>query len=287
MEEHSLENIRHDSIRKIFGCITAAEQVSRLEISNDTGLSLMSVGKITDMLAEKGVIVYAKSDNNCVGRKAKKISLADGLYELVIELKADVITAVFLDLCLCESRSFDFSIGTECKKTKAFNDFFGELMSYLFENNLIGTLIGVGVVYDAPSDADVAAELAEECKKQLSLSACVSVNALSAKAHAAALSVPEAEKVIYFGIADGGINGAVVHARSSLNIELGFIRCTDINELDIALSAVISFTAPDAVYCELGGHFEKKDLVIVDKNRACTLLRRGAAHCVREEYLFS
>ena len=59
MEEHSLENIRHDSIRKIFGCITAAEQVSRLEISNDTGLSLMTVGKITDMLAEKGVIVYA------------------------------------------------------------------------------------------------------------------------------------------------------------------------------------------------------------------------------------
>ena len=53
MEKYSLGSIKRDSIRRVFAVIEKEESVSRLAISKETGLSLMTVGKIADAFAEK------------------------------------------------------------------------------------------------------------------------------------------------------------------------------------------------------------------------------------------
>lgn len=62
MERVSLYSIMSDSIKNIYSIISESDNISRLEISRKTSLSLMTVGKVVDSLLELGVIRQIKKN---------------------------------------------------------------------------------------------------------------------------------------------------------------------------------------------------------------------------------
>ncbi|MBQ7822252.1 MAG: hypothetical protein IJ391_08230 [Clostridia bacterium] len=278
MEEYSLEGIRHDSIRRVFACIPKKGQISRHEISGMTGLSLMTVGKITDTLLEKGVVTYAKSDSHSVGRKARHISLAHEKHILVLELDGGSVRASFADTSLCER--FSFTYQQDRQGTDLTDGFMGELMPFIFENGLVGTLVGVGITYDGADGLVLAQQLADVCKNMLSLSILCVSESLCAKVRAAS----EGKKVLYFVRSDGGVRAAVYKN----SVECGSpIRADNEHDMGIAVRAVINFVLPDKVCFEFENNFDFKNAVTVGKEKASMLARIGISEAVREAYLLT
>lgn len=139
MEENSLALIKKDSIRKIFGCITEKADISRLEISEKTGLSLMTVGKIADALSDKKIIVSEKTTAKNVGRKAKNISLAPGAYFAVLDSLDDALTFSV----------YSSALEPVASVSELPDSFFPAIKLFLMESGLAGKILAIGALSDA------------------------------------------------------------------------------------------------------------------------------------------
>ena len=86
MERINLSSIKKESVRAIFHAITGKDQISRAEIAELTGLSLMTVGKVVDALLERHVIIQSKEIKNMAGRRAGLVSLNTDKFFMIIDL---------------------------------------------------------------------------------------------------------------------------------------------------------------------------------------------------------
>lgn len=75
MEKTSLNSIKRESIKAIFNVVASKDQVSRSEIAGQTGLSLMTVGKVVDALIERGILNQTKEVKSSSGRRAGLVRL--------------------------------------------------------------------------------------------------------------------------------------------------------------------------------------------------------------------
>ena len=57
----SLYSIKKDNTRLVLEAIARSGSITKLDISEQTALSLMTVGKITSTLVETGIIVHEKN----------------------------------------------------------------------------------------------------------------------------------------------------------------------------------------------------------------------------------
>ncbi len=270
MREYSLDSIRCDSIRRVFACIPQKGRIGRLEISEKTGLSLMTVGKITDMLLFKGVVEYQKSDSGSAGRKAKHISLSDKKYMLVLTVSMAAVEACFVSSKLEKRDSFRFEFFGD---TEATDDFIGELMSSVFKNGLVGSIAGVGASYDTEEDRALAQRLVSVCTDTLSVDVSYVGHSLLSKARAAG----KGARILYFVKDAGGARGVLYGEHS----EEGRISESDDYKLGEKISGLKEFFAPDALFCE----FLTNDSTNVTSKQARELALTGTADIVREKYL--
>lgn len=146
MEKHSLGSIKRDSIRRVFAAIRKKELISRLEISQEIGLSLMTVGKIADALADKGVIIQQKGTTGTVGRKASYISLDRDNFALVLDLSKNEPSFAVVNICgeVVYSESFDTNAASDGET--AIKDFFERAKAYSDRNYLLDPCMGVGII---------------------------------------------------------------------------------------------------------------------------------------------
>ncbi|MBE6561467.1 MAG: hypothetical protein E7662_10120, partial [Ruminococcaceae bacterium] len=86
MENISLRSIKWESIKSIFYSIAFSDKISRADISAQTGLSLMTVGKVADALLDMHVIVQNKESRNSAGRRAGMLSVAADHYAVILDL---------------------------------------------------------------------------------------------------------------------------------------------------------------------------------------------------------
>ena len=63
--------IKRDHVRVVLEAIARKKHITKQEIAALTGLSLVTVGKITDTLGEAGIIVHGKNVQQKVGRRAE------------------------------------------------------------------------------------------------------------------------------------------------------------------------------------------------------------------------
>ena len=142
MEKYSLGSIKRDSIRRVFACIKNKELISRLEISQQTGLSLMTVGKIADALAEKDVIIQQKGTTGSVGRKASYISLNKDNFALVLDIAEKTPSITIVNICgeILYFGKFDTYGDTSLK------GFFESVKTYVDMNYLLDPCMGIGVI---------------------------------------------------------------------------------------------------------------------------------------------
>lgn len=100
MENLTLKSIKNESIKKMFAAITSKDNISRAEIADITGLSLMTVGKIADAFLELDMITQIKESKGGAGRKAGLISLNTSHYSVVLDLSDHTFTLSIIDFSL-------------------------------------------------------------------------------------------------------------------------------------------------------------------------------------------
>lgn len=79
-------SIRRQNLNRIVDILGANKAVTRQEIASQTGLSLMSVSNLIDILLSQGVldIMLSKNPSGSIGRPAERISLSNSRHSLVV-----------------------------------------------------------------------------------------------------------------------------------------------------------------------------------------------------------
>ncbi|MBQ7301825.1 MAG: ROK family transcriptional regulator [Clostridia bacterium] len=165
MERINLSSIKKESVRAIFNAITGKDQISRAEIAEITGLSLMTVGKVVDALLERHVIIQSKEIKNMAGRRAGLVSLNTDKFFMIIDLTSRNMSMTVMDIAL----------NIVDKITYEYNgDFYYEENLYIFMKNVkiyilrkldMAEAAGIGVVlpgtYVPESDTVVSSRVPE------------------------------------------------------------------------------------------------------------------------------
>lgn len=281
MEKYSLGSIKRDGIRRVFACIKKKDLVSRLEISKETGLSLMTVGKIADDLADKNIITQQKGNAGSVGRKANYISLNKDNFSLILDLSSKTPAFAIVNVCgkILYSEKFDVNGDASTK------DFFEKAKTYADMNYLLDPCMGIGVVADGNVD------FAQDFRTIFNKEPDVITTSVIAKA---ADRIAGEGNALYFEISNKSACGAY-----SLDGELCDINGIVAGETVDGIVAVTAFLSPekavldgDALICEeikqkISKKCKKTEAVVVgaDDKQKETTKYAGCAALVADEYI--
>ncbi len=98
MKNISLQSIKWESIRSIFNIIAEQDTVSRAALSEETGLSLVTVGKVADALLGMNIVRQVKEAKPGAGRRAGILNINDGCYCIILELSPHGFYAIVMNL---------------------------------------------------------------------------------------------------------------------------------------------------------------------------------------------
>ncbi len=98
MEKLELHGIRPENVKSIFIDIASRDKVARASIAKDTGLSVMTVGKVADILLEAGLLDEQKTKNLGAGRRAGILSLRNERYSVVLDLSERAFCLNVIDM---------------------------------------------------------------------------------------------------------------------------------------------------------------------------------------------
>ncbi len=169
MQKTSQSSIRRENIEAVFSEIINKDGISRSEIAQETGLSLMTVGKVADLLTECGAAVQSKPATGKSGRRAGCLSVSKSTISLVCDISTDPLTAAIVNLRLDQigKTSYDY----DYRKTPKENltEFFSKVSLLLLDNLRDKTLIGSAVIYSGEYDRKTGELLLPFTKKGLTV----------------------------------------------------------------------------------------------------------------------
>ena len=97
MTSIDLKNIKSKSIRAVFLSIAHSPKITRAEIAKETGLSLMTVGKIADILTRIGITEEEKESSGSVGRRAASTRISDLYYGILLDVSSQTFVCEIVD----------------------------------------------------------------------------------------------------------------------------------------------------------------------------------------------
>jgi DNA-binding MarR family transcriptional regulator len=131
MQNNSLSNIRFDSIKSIFNCISLSKNISRAEISEKTHLSVVTVGKIVDALSDLDVVTQSKSPRASAGRRASVVNVNKSSFIIIFDLTSYKFHSTVLDLSLNLIETFDGKYETLSSYPDNLTSFINQTKSYV------------------------------------------------------------------------------------------------------------------------------------------------------------
>ena len=278
MEKYSLGSIKRDSIRRVFACIKKKDLVSRLEISKETGLSLMTVGKIADDLADKNIITQQKGAAGSVGRKANYISLNKDNFSLILDLSDRVLSFAIVNV----GGDVLYTEKFEGAGDKNLVHFLETAKTYTNMNYLLDPCMGVGVIAgdNTGFEKDFRAVFGKDA----------TVVTTSAKAKAA-VKIAGERNALYFELGKESATGVYM-----LDGEICDIDGTVTRDTVDSVIAVCAFLSPEKIIfdgeseiCELlGGKITekcKKSEAQIDDTQNTDAKYVGCAALVADEYI--
>lgn len=166
MAKITLSLIKRDHVRVVLEAIARKKHITKQEIAALTGLSLVTVGKITDTLGEAGIIVHGKNVQQKVGRRAEVLRVrqdwAIPVYDLSGTTFRFYITS--LDGKIIDKAEFPRSADAQYV-TADFVRFLKLTLGLLRRNYRNHKLPGVGVAipgaYDAENDRIISTMMPE------------------------------------------------------------------------------------------------------------------------------
>lgn len=218
----NMKSIRWESVKAIFHAIAASDQVSRAQIAEQTGLSLVTVGKVADTLLEMGMLTQEKQVRSTAGRRAGLLQIHPDRFALNLDLSCLPFRFSILDLRLGLREKVRRPSGSVDSVIEELHSFLEEALTHLVEHYDLSNCFGIGVSlpgrYDAASDRictpripgleDVA--IREEVEKvftgfPLFLEASENAAALS---HIASLDHAEDKNILYWFLGEETTTGA-------------------------------------------------------------------------------
>lgn len=94
----SLYAIKKDNTRLVLEAIARKSSTTKLEISEETGLSLMTVGKIVSILVNTGIVVHEKNISQKAGRRAEVYRVRHDWLIPMFEISSRVFKFYITDL---------------------------------------------------------------------------------------------------------------------------------------------------------------------------------------------
>lgn len=145
MEKLQLHGIKPENVKSILIDIASRNKSARSLIAKDTSLSVMTVGKVADILLEAGIITEEKSDRVCIGRRAGLLSVKGEMYAAVIDLSERVFRLNIADMMLMPMHSMKFTYNKKYLYDQNLFLFFKTVRSYLDKLAESSLLFGVGI----------------------------------------------------------------------------------------------------------------------------------------------
>ena len=142
----NLSSIKSENINAVFISVAKKVTASRSEIADETGLSLVTVGKIADSLVAAGALIEEKRVSGGAGRRAGILSLSPKKYILVIDREPNRTTASFCNFlfnCI-DYLSFD--------RDTSIDDIFADTAMRMIEKHDPLDCLGVGILSDDTSE---------------------------------------------------------------------------------------------------------------------------------------
>lgn len=98
MARLSLKSIRRENARMVLEAIARKKHITKLEISEETGLSLMTAGKLVSVLGAGGIIMRGMSTSQKVGRRAEVFRIRHDWLIPVFEISTRIFKFIVTDL---------------------------------------------------------------------------------------------------------------------------------------------------------------------------------------------
>lgn len=294
----SLRSIKYESILNIFGAVADCEKISRAEIAEKTGLSLVTVGKIADALVERDILSQVKEIRCHAGRRAGVLSVNQSKYALIFDFTSyDFRYSILnLHLELLEKSQYQYN------KNLSFED---NLRRFLFETYVtinskytIENCFGIGVAVSGPyndeTDTVISSRVSELCSVKLSrlisryypginIRIDSQVNA-AAKSNVTRVENYKEKNIVYWYIGNSYVCGAYLvggqlilgkdrHAcqfgamrlYDGCTLEQKLEHCDDLQSyadyISIALETVIRILSPHMLIIEYDAKFVCEDII--------------------------
>ncbi len=146
MERINLSSIKKESVRAIFHAITGKDQISRAEIAELTGLSLMTVGKVVDALLERHVIIQSKEIKNMAGRRAGLVSLNTDKFFMIIDLTSRNMSMTVMNIALNIVDKIVYEYNSDFYYEENLYIFMKNVKIYVLRHLDMAEAAGVGVI---------------------------------------------------------------------------------------------------------------------------------------------
>ena len=151
------DSIKKESVRSIFEAIAAGQSISRAEIASQVGLSLMTVGKVVDVLLDRKIVEQVKQTRQTAGRRAGLVSLNRAYFSLVIDLTRKKFRLSVVDATMETIDRMDYDYTPEYYYEENLYIFLKNVKIYILRHCDMSFCMGIGVlvpgVYDKESDS--------------------------------------------------------------------------------------------------------------------------------------
>ncbi len=254
MQNTALKNIKYESVKSIFSAIASSNSISRAKISEKTGLSIVTIGKIADALVALDTVREIKEARQQAGRRAGVLSINKSKFILILDITSYSFGFSMLDLSLSLIEKIDRRYISVTGYQDNINSFFREALSHLNKHYSLNNCIGIGISLPAPYDSE------NDCVRSYKVPEIVTLPILAtarryfkdkiifaeshvnsaARANLAEIDGYAYKSIIYFYISERDvcgvhiINGEIAHSKGAQ--DFGSIRL----DLDITLAERIS-----------------------------------------------
>lgn len=159
-----IDGVGSGCARRVLTAVADSGGITRGELSDKLSLSRMTVGKVIDALAARGIIVEEKRRSGVVGRRAGVSTISDGSLAAVISISPSKYKMSFVDLSMRVTDSVSYAASDEYT-------FFDNLLLFLKNARVdlgdrcakgaFGIAITVPDGYDPITDRATSADLPE------------------------------------------------------------------------------------------------------------------------------
>lgn len=145
MSDTILKNIKYENTKAILTAITLSKSTTRAEISEKTGLSLVTVGKIAESLIESGIISQVLEPKPHAGRRAGSLSVNEDIFLVMVDVCSYKFIVTLYNLRMEQISMQRYYYQTDISFAENVDNILGQILEHLLTNYEIANCLAIGV----------------------------------------------------------------------------------------------------------------------------------------------